>query len=57
VSKPSKDLAERIIKRLVAEGLVRNADRESLAAKLAQGKMQAEDWRLALENTAPGVKP
>ncbi len=55
MSVPSNDLEERIIKRLVAEGLVRNADRESLAVKLAQGKMQAVDWRFALEIAAPAA--
>lgn len=57
MSGPSTELAERIIKRLTAEGLVRDSDREPLLAKLAQGKLQAEDWRFALEKTGPEVKP
>lgn len=46
---PSKQLASKIIERLVEEKLIRPGDRAKLLSKLAEGKISAEDWRLAVE--------
>ena len=55
---PSERLATRIIERLIAEGLVAPADGKKLQAKLADGKLRPEDWRLPLEIAADKeVKP
>lgn len=45
----SEELAQKIIERLVAEKIVTVEEAESLRLKLSEGKMQAEDWRLAIE--------
>lgn len=46
---PSKQLADRIMDRLIAEGLMSSDDRKKLLTKLADGKLKQEDWRLAVE--------
>jgi len=46
---PSESVAGKILKRLVADELILESDRQKLTAKLAQGKLSASDWRLALE--------
>ena len=46
---PSGKLASRILKRLIKEKLLRPADEAKLFANLAEGKLKAEDWRLAIE--------
>jgi len=55
---PSQRLAARIVERLIAEKLVASADGKKLQAKLADGKLRPEDWRLPLEIAADKeVKP
>jgi hypothetical protein len=51
MSTPSEELASRIIKRLTAEKLIEPGDSAVNAAKLASGKVSAQDWRLALESS------
>ena len=46
---PSKQLAEKIMERLIADGLMMSDDRKRLLTKLADGKLKPEDWRLAIE--------
>ena len=46
---PSQQLAREIFEALQAEGLIAEQDRDSLLPKLAEGRMKAEDWRLAIE--------
>lgn len=52
MSTPSIELAKQIFLRLVAEQLVTDDDAKKLATKLADGKVRAEDWRLAIEKAA-----
>ena len=49
MTKPSVQLAERIIQRLQAEQLVLPADAARTQGRLIDGKLGGEDWRLALE--------
>jgi hypothetical protein len=49
---PSQALAAIIAKRLVSEGLLTAAAAEQLQAKLAEGKLRGEDWRLPIELAA-----
>lgn len=46
---PSLQLADKILDRLVKENLLPPEGKAKLRAKLAEGKLKAEDWRLALE--------
>jgi len=46
---PSKQLAGKIMDRLIAEKLMSPDDRKKLLPKLADGKLKQEDWRLAVE--------
>jgi hypothetical protein len=46
---PSQKLAAKIIERLIHEDLITPTDGERMSAKLADGKLQPEDWRLPLE--------
>lgn len=50
---PSERLASKIMDRLVESNLLAPDDRAKLLSKLAEGKVRAEDWRLAIE-LAPG---
>lgn len=49
VESPSLQLADKILDRLVKEHLLFEEDKLKLRTKLAEGKLGAEDWRLALE--------
>ena len=54
---PSQKLAKKIVDRLVREKLVTQQDADKIFPKLADGKLQAEDWRLPLElNKSKGEK-
>ena len=46
---PSQILAAKITDRLVHEGLITEEAAKKLLPKLADGKLQAEDWRLPIE--------
>jgi hypothetical protein len=46
---PSSELATNILDRLVHEKLLSTDDQGKLLAKLADGKLKCEDWRLAIE--------
>lgn len=52
MSTPSHDLAKIIIEKLLAENLIVTADQTKLHSQLAEGKLRAEDWRLALEKAS-----
>ena len=49
MNSPSQVLAQKIVDRLVQEKLLLNEDAKRVVAKLAEGSMEAEDWRLAFE--------
>jgi hypothetical protein len=49
VETPSEQLARKIIERLVREGLITQQTGNRMLPKLADGTLQAEDWRLPLE--------
>jgi hypothetical protein len=49
VPSPSEILGERIVERLVAEGLLTSDQKGRVFPKLAAGSMKPEDWRLAVE--------
>jgi transcriptional regulator CtsR len=46
---PSQQLANRIIKRLFQENLLTEERGKAMLNKLAEGKLNAEDWRLEIE--------
>ena len=46
---PAIQLATKIIAHLIDEKLLTADDRKKLLAKLAEGKLKPEDWRLAIE--------
>ncbi len=46
---PSQTLSGSIIDRLVSAKLLTSAEGKKLLPKLADGKLQTEDWRLAVE--------
>jgi hypothetical protein len=46
---PSEHLAAKILERLIAEKLLTENDRKKLLAKLGNGDLKPEDWRLAVE--------
>lgn len=49
---PSTQLATKVVERLVSEKLLLADDGKKLLAKLAEGKMRPEDWRLSIEKAA-----
>jgi hypothetical protein len=53
---PSEKLARKIIDRLIREGLVTEQAGNKMLTKLAEGTLQAEDWRLPLELGRSRVK-
>lgn len=46
---PSEQVASQIVKRLIEAKLLRAADESKVFPKLADGTMNAQDWRLAIE--------
>lgn len=52
MTSPTQQLAERIVQRLLADGLMTPGDAARLQAKLIDGKLKPEDWRVALEKAA-----
>jgi hypothetical protein len=46
-------IAERVVKSLVKEKLLSESEAKKLAPKLANGKVRAEEWRLAVESSIP----
>lgn len=46
---PSQALAAKITERLVREGLMTADAAKKIQAKLADGALRAEDWRLPIE--------
>lgn len=52
MSTPSQELAKKILARLTTEKLFTDDDAKKLAAKMADGKLRPEDWRLTIEKAA-----
>ena len=52
----SEQLARKIVNRLIHEGLVTEQAGDKMLTKLADGTLQAEDWRLPLELGKSKVK-
>lgn len=46
---PTEQVASQIVKRLIEAKLLRAGDESKVFPKLADGTMNAEDWRLAIE--------
>lgn len=46
---PSAALAALTVDKLIATGLLREDKRDALAAKIANGSMKGEDWRLEID--------
>ncbi|MEA3277598.1 MAG: hypothetical protein U9Q81_20405 [Pseudomonadota bacterium] len=46
---PSGQLADTILDKLIDNGLVLEKNRKRLRDNLANGRLKAEDWRLAIE--------
>ena len=51
MSSPTETLAGRIVRRLVAHGLLSDEAAKKLAGPLAAGTLSQEDWRFAFELT------
>lgn len=49
---PSQVLAERVVQRLIAEGLLAPGDATRIQTRLVDGKLKPEDWRVAIEKAA-----
>ena len=47
---PSLKLAKQTMDRLVTEQLITPKEAEKFAQKFSEGRVKAEDWRLAVEN-------
>ena len=56
MNSPSEKLAAAIAERLVNEKLLSKAEAKKILAKLAGGKLQASDWRAAIELSAPSKR-
>lgn len=54
---PSQVLAERVVQRLLAEGLLATGDGARVQARLTDGALTAEDWRVALEKAVAAGSP
>ena len=46
---PSTQLAAKVLDKLIQEKLIRSEDRGKLLHKFSEGKLNGEDWRLAVE--------
>jgi hypothetical protein len=53
MNSPSERLADKILKKLLQEKLLLGPEAKKIFAKLAEGKVKAEDWRLAIEVSMP----
>ena len=49
MNSPSLEVARKIVSKLTAAKLIRADDEENITAKLSEGKLRQEDWRLAIE--------
>lgn len=52
MSTPSEHLAQRILDRLVREERILEKDRSKLERQVAEGRLNREDWRFAIELAA-----
>jgi hypothetical protein len=58
MNSPSERLAERILNKLVQQKLLSKQEAKKLLPKVAEGRVRAEDWKLAVDiSTAPKAKP
>ena len=53
MNSPSERLADKILKKLLQEKLLSGPEAKKILSKLAEGKVKAEDWRLAIEVSMP----
>lgn len=51
MNSPSAQLAKEIIDQLITEKIIVPNDRQSLTVKMAEGKLQTSDWKLAIEKS------
>jgi hypothetical protein len=51
MNSPSNMLAESVINRLVNEGLLTKEDGKKMKTALAEGNLNSDDWKLAIEKT------
>lgn len=51
MSAPSERLAEKIIEKLLHEKLLSREEAKKLLPRLAEGKLQPEDWQAAIETS------
>ena len=49
MTSPSQQLAEKIVTRLIEEGLLSSARGKRLQGKLADGTLKEEDWKVEIE--------
>ena len=49
MNSPSQTLAERIVNRLLQEKLLSESEAKKILPKLADGKVQSEDWHVAIQ--------
>lgn len=55
---PSQRLAAKTLERLCAENLLTKEELKKLLPKFSEGRVKAEDWRLAIEvSSEKEVKP
>jgi hypothetical protein len=47
----SQELARKILDRLARKGLLNSNSVSAIESKIAEGKMQAEDWKLEFEKS------
>ena len=47
--RPSGQLAERLVDRLIEAGLLRSDKRDQTAAKIAGGVMKGDDWKIEID--------
>lgn len=47
----SQELARKILDRLARKGLLNSNSISAIESKIAEGKMQAEDWKLEFEKS------
>jgi len=54
---PTEQLAERLRRRLLEEGLLKEDRMDAIMPKIKSGKARAEDWKMAIELSVKPKKP
>jgi len=52
IDTPSRLLAQKIVKRLIDEGLLGKEYGASIVTRLEEGKVQGSDWKLVFEKSS-----